>query len=112
MRGTVSNLLGFSEEIVGPSIQDHTADHFQRHEFFRNQLGSVEMIERKLVRFFLREQLNREFPLGEVSRSDGVEHIATVEILISTGNLDGFVPDCGLQSELGTPVEFNESGLA
>src|ERR1035437_4212062 len=70
------------------------------------------MIERKSVRFFLCEKLNREFPLGEIARNDGVEHIASVEVLISAGNLDGFIPNGGLQAELGAPVEFDEGGFA
>src|ERR1022692_961999 len=107
MGRTVSNLFGLSEEIIRPAIQYHAANHFQRYQFFRNQLSRVKMIERKLVCFLLCEQLNCKFPLGEVSCSDGVKHIAAVEVLISTGNLHGFVPDCRLQTELGTPVEFN-----
>src|ERR1017187_10729816 len=112
MRRTISNLFGLSEEIVRPAIQYHAANHFQRHQFFGNQLGRVKMIEREFVRFRLGEQLNRKFPLGEVSRLDGVEHIAAVKVLISAGNLDSFIPDCGLQAKLGTPVEFDESRLA
>src|SRR5664280_1289800 len=108
MRRTVSYLFGFSEEIVRPAIQHHAADHFQRHQFFGNQLGSVQMIERKSIRFRLREKLNREFPLGEITRRDGLEHIAAVEVLISAGNLDGLIPNGGLQAELGTPMEFDE----
>ena len=109
MRRAVSHLFGFGEEIVRPAIQHHAADHFQRHQFFGNQLGGVQMIEREAVCLFLREQLHREFPLGELARCDGVEHVAAMEILIGAGDLDGLVPDGGLQAELGTPVEFDES---
>src|ERR1019366_5936044 len=108
MRRTVSNLFSFSEEIVRPAIQHHTADHLQGHQFFGYQLGRVQMIKRKSVRFLLREKLNREFPLGEITRGDGLEHIAAVEVLISAGNLDGFIPNRGLQAELWTTVEFDE----
>jgi hypothetical protein len=66
--GAVSNLFGFSEEVVRPAIQHHAADHFQGHQFFRNQLGRVQMIERKLVRFLLRKKLDREIPLGKIAR--------------------------------------------
>jgi len=44
-----------------------------------NQLARVEMIERKSIRFLLREKLNREFPFGEITRRDGLKHIAAVE---------------------------------
>jgi len=37
------------------------------------------VIERKFVRFLLRKKLNRKFPLGEIARRDGLEHIAAVE---------------------------------
>src|SRR5674476_93179 len=108
MSRTESNLFGFSEEIVRPAIEHHASDHLQRHQFFGNQLGRVQMIERKSVSFLLREKLHREFPLGEISRCDGLEHIAAMEILVSAGNLDGLIPNGGLQAELGTPVEFDE----
>jgi len=70
------------------------------------------MIERESVRFLLREKLNREFPLGEITRGDGLEHIAAVEVWISAGNLDGLIPNGGLQAKLGTPVEFDEGRFA
>src|ERR1039458_418023 len=108
MRRTISNLFSFSEEIVRPAIQHHSANHFQGHQLFGYQLGRVQMIERKSVRFLLREKLNREFPLGEIARCDGLEHIAAVEVLISARDLNGLIPNGGLQAELGTPVEFDE----
>src|ERR1035437_5694913 len=112
MRRTVSYLFGFSEEIIRPAIQHHAADHSQWHQFFGNQLGRVQMIERESVRLFLREKLNREFPLREISGFDGLEHIAAVEVLISARELDSLVPNGGLQAELGTPVEFDEGRFA
>src|ERR1039458_6070630 len=109
MRGTEGNLLGFSKEIVRPAIQHHAADHFQRHQLFRDKLRRVQMIEREAVRLLLREKLNREFPLGEIAGCDGLEHIAAMEVLIGAANLDGLIPNGGLQAELRTPVEFDES---
>src|ERR1017187_10514868 len=76
MRRTVGNLFGFSEEIVRPAIKNHASDYLQGHQFFGNQLGRVQMIERKSVSFLLREKLHREFPLRKISRCDGLEHIA------------------------------------
>src|SRR5665647_996462 len=112
MSRTVSNLFGFSEEIVRPAIQNHAADHSQGHQFFGNQLGRVQMIKRESVCLFLRKKLNREFPLWVIPGLDGLEHIAAVEVLISTRELDGLVPNGGLQAELGTPVEFDEGRFA
>src|SRR5450756_553221 len=97
-----------ASDVYKRQIQHHAADHFQRHQFFGNQLGRVQMIERKSVCFLLREKLNREFPLGKITRRDGLKHIAAVEVLISAANLDGLIPNGGLQAELGTPVEFDE----
>lgn len=67
------------------------------------------MIERESVGFFLREELNREFPLGEIAGFYGLEHVAAMEVLVSAGNLDGLILNGGLQAERGTPVEFDES---
>src|ERR1035437_4746407 len=64
------------------------------------------MIKREVVRFLLREKLNREFPLGEMTGRDGLKHIAAVEVLISAANLDGLIPNGGLQAELGTPASL------
>src|ERR1017187_2688437 len=112
MRRTVGNLFGFSEEIVRPAIKNHASDYLQGHQFFGNQLGRVQMIERKSVSFLLREKLQREFPLREISRCDGLEHIAAGPVLTSTGNLDGLIPNRGLQAEFRTPVEFDDVGFA
>lgn len=43
---------------------------------------------------------------------DRFEQIATVKILIGTGDFDGLVPDGRLQAQLGTPMEFDEGALA
>ena len=108
MRRAVGHLFCFSKEVVRPAIQHHAANHFQRHQFFGNQLGRIQMIERETVRFLLREKLYCEFPLGEITGRDSLKHIAAVEILVGTGNLNGFIPNSGLQTEIGPPVEFDE----
>jgi len=51
-------------------------DELHRHELLGNELGRIQMIERKPVRFLLREELNRKFPLREMAGRDGLEHIA------------------------------------
>src|SRR5450756_1932906 len=97
-----------ASDVYKRQIQHHATDHFQGNQFFGNQLGRVQMIERKSVCFLLREKLNREFPFREITRSDGLEHIAAMEVLISAGNLNGLIPKGGLQTELWTPVEFDK----
>jgi hypothetical protein len=84
----------------------------QRHQFFRNQFGRVQVIERQFVRFVLREYLNCQFPLGEVTLFDSLEHVTALEVRISPGDLYGFIPDRGLQAQLGPPVKFDEGGIA
>ena len=111
MRRTESHLFGFSEKIVRPAIQYHTADNHQGHELLRNQFGCVQMIERESVCILLREKLHREFPFGEFPSRNRLEHIASMKILIRAGNFHGLIPDGGLQTELGAPVKFDESGF-
>jgi hypothetical protein len=66
------------------------------------------VIERKFIRLCLREQLHCKFPLRVLTRLDGFEHIAAMEVLIGTSDLHGFVPYRGLQAKLWTPVKFDE----
>src|SRR3984957_3720527 len=70
------------------------------------------MVERKRVRFLLCKQLNRKFPLRKITGSDGVEHVAPVKIRVSARNLDRFVPDCRLQTQLWAPMELHERRFA
>src|SRR5664280_2888032 len=70
------------------------------------------MIERKFVRVFLGEELNREFPLRERSCRDRLEHVPAVEVRVGAGNLDSLIPNGRLHAEFRTPVEFDEGGLA
>src|SRR5208282_1918296 len=69
------------------------------------------MVEWEPVRFLLRKQLNRKFPLRKVAGSDSLKHVATVKILVSARNLDRFIPDGRLQAQLGAPVKLHESRL-
>src|ERR1700733_11818012 len=70
------------------------------------------MVERECVRLLLCKQLNRKFPLRKVAGSDGLKHVAAVKILVSARNLDSFVPDRRLQTELWAPMELHESRFA
>ena len=81
-----------AKKLSGQRSSTMRADHLQGHQFFGNQLGRIQMIERKFVRFLLGEKLNREFPLGKIARRDGLEHIAAMKVRIGAGNLDGLIP--------------------
>ena len=112
MRRAVGDLLGLGEEIVGPPIEHHPTDDSQRNELLGNELGRVQVVERKPVGLFLREQLHRQFPFGKLPGLDRLEHVATMEIRIGPADLDRLVPDGRLQAELRPPVELDEGGLA
>ena len=51
----LGNLFRLGKEVVRPSVQYHSSDHFQRHQFFRNQFGWIQVIKRKFGRLFMRE---------------------------------------------------------
>ena len=50
---TKSDLLGFSEYVCWIAVQNHPADCAERYDFFRDQLGRVEMIKIELCCLFL-----------------------------------------------------------
>ena len=112
MRRAERDLLGLGEKIVRPAIQYHAADQGQRHEFFGNQLGRVQVIERECGGLFLGEQLPREFPLRKLPGLDRLKKVAPMEILIGAGQLYGLVPQRRLQTQLRPPVKLHECGFA
>ena len=57
MAWAVGDLFGFGEEVIWVSIQGHLADHFERHQFFRNQLSGIEDVIGKTVSEGLIEDL-------------------------------------------------------
>ncbi|MCW0414557.1 hypothetical protein NB689_000311 [Xanthomonas sacchari] len=108
----VRHLLGFGEEVVRPAVQHHAPDDLQRHQFLRDQLGGVQVVEREGVGLFLGEQLHAQFPFREVAAFDRLEQVAAVEVRVGAGQLHRLVPDRGLQAELRPPVELDEGAAA
>jgi hypothetical protein len=112
VRGAEGHLLGLGEEVVGPAVEHHPADHLQRHPLLGDQLGRVEVVEREGGGFLLGEQLHRQLPGGKCARGDRFEQVAAMEVGVGASDLHRLVPDRRLQSELGPPVELDEGRLA
>lgn len=64
------------------------------------------------VGLFLREQLHAQLPGRVVAGLDGLEQVAAVVVVVGGLQLQGLVPDGGLDAQLGPPVEFHEGAFA
>ncbi len=69
----------------------------QGDDLFRDELGGVEDVEVEGFGEFFIEELNDEFPFGEVAHVDGVPEVAAMEIGIGAVDLESLVPDDGLR---------------
>ena len=78
--GMERRLLGLGEEVVRVAVEHHLADHFERHDFLRDQLGGIEHVEVEAVGRLLVERLDGELEFGEVALCDRFEEIAAMEI--------------------------------
>ena len=105
-------LLGLCEEVIDVSIQHHPADHPDRRDLLRDQLGRVQDVERQGIRLFLREQLHAELPLRKVAGFDGFIEVAAVEIRVGPGDLHRLVPARRLGAQFRPPVELDQRRLA
>ena len=112
VRRAKGHLLRLGEKIVGIAVQDHLADGDQRHQFFGNQLGGIEHVERKRFGLRFREHLEGQLVFGILAALDGFPQVAPVKIGIGAADLDGFVPHEGMRAGHRRPVEFAEHGLA
>jgi len=62
VRGAKRHLFGLRKEVVRPAIEHQASDDGERHDFFRDKLGRVQMIERKCGGLFFGKKLHGEFP--------------------------------------------------
>ena len=111
MSGMEGDLLGFSKEVVRITIQNHLADGLQGDEFFRNQLGRVENVERQGVGLFLIERLHRQLPFRVIAAFDCIVQVTAMKVGVCAADLHRLVPQHRCGTEFGTPVEFDEGGL-
>jgi len=96
IRRAVRDLLGLREKVVGPAVEHHSPDDPHRQHLLGDDLGRVEHIERLLVGELLIEELQAEFPLGEVAALDRLEEVAAVIVRVGTGDLDRLIPHRGV----------------
>ncbi len=86
------DLLGLREEVVGIPIECELPDALDGHQFFRDEFGGVEQVERKGILVPFLHHLYPELPLGKVPVRDRVPEIAPVEVRVAARDLQGFVP--------------------
>ncbi len=112
VRRAECDLLGFGEEVVRIAVQHHLADRGQRHQFFRDQLGRIEHVEREAGSLFFGEDLQAQFPFREVAGFDGFPQVAAVEVGIGARDTDSFIPHQRVRTLHWRPVEFHEARFA
>src|SRR5271154_5100822 len=86
------DLLSLCEEVIRITVQDHLADHLQRHKFFGDQLRCVENVELEARGSFFVKNLQTKLELWKITRGDRFPQIATVEVSVGSADFYGFVP--------------------
>jgi len=86
------DLLGVGEEVVRQPVQHQAADPADRDLLLRDDLGGVQDVEPEPVGELVVEQLQAEFPLGEVAGGDGVPQVVAVEVGVGAADLERLVP--------------------
>jgi hypothetical protein len=107
-----SDLLGLGEEVVDASVQHQPSHPANRHLFFRDDLRSIQDVEREILRELLIEELQAKFPLRKVAGLDRLPQVAPVKVRVGSIDLDRFVPYHRLHPQLGLPMEFNKCRFA
>jgi len=86
------DLLGLCDEVIRIAVQDHLADHLQRHKFFRDQLRGVEKVELEACGCFFIKDLQTKLELRKITGGNCFPQIPAVEVRISAADLYGFIP--------------------
>jgi len=110
--GAKGHLLGLGKKVVHHPIQHQTPDDAHRHQLFGNQFGGVQHIEFKALGKVLVKHLQAQLPLREITATDGIPQIATVEIRVGAIELYCLVPHHGLHPLPGFPVKFDKNRRA
>ena len=106
------DLLGLGEELVGVAVELHLTNVADGDQVLGPDLGSIENIEIELVLILLGNGLDTKLPLGVGTVLDGLPEIFAMEIGILTSQLQGLIPNEGVDTELGGPDKLDKVTLA
>jgi hypothetical protein len=104
------DLLSLGKIVGRVRVQLHHTKCLERCVFLRNDLGRIQDIEAIGKGFLLINNLNCEFPLGTVSRSDSVPQVLSVCIQVLSRQGLGLLPDQRGPALFGLPVELDQLG--
>lgn len=110
--GAEGDLLGLGEELVGVAVELHLTNVADGNEVLGPDLGGIENIEVELVLVLLGNGLDTELPLGIGTVLDSLPEILAVEVRVLTSQLQGLIPNKGVDTELGSPDELDKVTLA
>src|ERR1700761_4641081 len=107
---TERDLFCFSKKIIDIAVKHHAANNAKRKNLFRDEFRRIQYVEVKLVSERFVEELKSELPLREVSFTDRSPEIPTMKVRIGARDLQRFVPNYGLHSQLRPPVKLDKGG--
>ena len=110
--GAESDLLGLGKELVGVAVKLHLTNVADGDEVLGPDLGGIENIKVELVLVLLGNGLDTKLPLGVGAVLNGLPEILAMEIRVLTSQLQGLIPDEGVDTELGSPDELDKVTLA
>jgi len=110
--GAECDLLCFSEKLVHISVETKFTNVLGRNEILGPDFCRVENIEVEFVLSVLRDDLDTKFPFGVGAGFNGLVEVFAVEVWVLPAELECFVPDKGVYSELRGPGEFDEESFS
>lgn len=110
--GAECDLLGLGEEFVDVAVQLELSNNTKGHKVFRPDLGRIQDVEFKVILLLLWNDLDCKVPLRVRLVVDGLHEVFAMEIRVLASQLQGFVPDKRVHTQMGDPVELDKVSLS
>lgn len=108
MAGAECDLLRLREEFVDIAVQLKLSNHTKGHKVFRPDLGSIQNVELKVILLLLWNDLDCKVPFRVRLVVNGFHQVFAIKIRILACQLQGFVPDERVHTQMGDPVELDK----
>jgi hypothetical protein len=95
--GSTMRPARFRKKIVHVVIEHESPDRTNGNLLPGNNFGGVEYVEIEVISEFLIKDLNAQVPFWEIAALDELLQISAMKVRIGTVELNGLVPDDGLQ---------------
>lgn len=109
--GAKSNLLRLGKVLIDVTVEFKFPDILHRNQFLGPNFRRVKDIKVKSVRFRFLQRLNSKFPSWVGTVVDCAVKIFAMEVWILAADLEGFIPDKGVDAEFRGQMKFDECPL-